>query len=91
MKAYSIIWNNPTYYSDHIVMVGSFHLVSAYLKIIGKKMHGYGFTDTFIESGLMSIGSMDGVVFGKKKLCSISSLSQSDGRGIRETASRDVL
>lgn len=45
MKAYHIIWNNPSYFSDHIVMIGSFHLVSAYLTMIGKKMHGYRFTD----------------------------------------------
>ena len=37
MKAYPIIWKNPELYDDHIVMIGSFHLICAYLKMIGKK------------------------------------------------------
>ena len=65
MKAYPIIWKSPDFYSDHIVMIGSFHLCCAYLKMIGKKMKGSGFTDILIESGLMSVGSMKGVVSGK--------------------------
>ena len=65
MKAYSIIWKSPDFYSDHNVMIGSFHLCCAYLKMISKKMKGSGFTDILIESGLMSVGSMKGVVSGK--------------------------
>ena len=66
MKVYPIMWKSPDFYSDHIVMIGSFHLCCAYLKMIGKKMKGSGFTDILIESGLMSVGSMKGVVSGKK-------------------------
>ena len=65
MKAYPIIWKNPNYYSDHIVLVGTFHLVSAYSKMIGKKMNGSGLPEILLEAGLMSSGSMDGVMSGK--------------------------
>ena len=66
MRAYPIIWKSPDFHSDHIVMIGYFHLRCAYLKMIGKKMKGSGFTDILIEPGLMSVGSMKGVVSGKK-------------------------
>ena len=37
MKAYPIIWKSPDFYDDHIVMMGSFLLICAYPKMIGKK------------------------------------------------------
>ena len=37
MMAYPIIWKSPDVYDDHIVIIGSFHLICAYQKIIGKK------------------------------------------------------
>ena len=40
--------------------------------MIGKKMKGSGFTDILIESGLMSVGSMKGVVSGKNYSRSIN-------------------
>ena len=72
MKAYPIIWKSPDFYSDHIVMIGSFHLCCAYLKMIGKKMKGSGFMDILIDSGLMSVGSIKGVVSGKNYSRSIN-------------------
>lgn len=65
MRAYPIIWKNPNIYKDHIVMIGSFHTVCAYLKMVGKKMEGSGFSEILLESGLMSSGSLQGVVSGK--------------------------
>ena len=47
-------------------MIGSFHMCCAYLKMIGKKMKWSEFTDILIESGLMSVGSIEGVVPRKK-------------------------
>ena len=58
MKAYLIIWNNPTCFSKHIVMMGSFHIVSGYLKMLGKKMHGSGLDEIFIETGMITSGSL---------------------------------
>ena len=65
MKAYPIIWKNPEFYDDHIVMIGSFHLICAYLKMIGNKMNESGLADVLLEAGIMSVGSMNGVMSGK--------------------------
>ena len=65
MKAYSIIWNNPQRYSEHIVLIGTFHLVCAHLKMVGKKMAGTGFDDVLIEAGLITCGSLKGVTSRK--------------------------
>jgi hypothetical protein len=65
MKAYPLVWNNPAKYDNHIIMIGTFHLACAYLKIIGKKMAGSGFSDLLLESGLIGSGSIQGVLSGK--------------------------
>ena len=65
MKAFPIIWNNPDKYEKHIVMIGTFHIVCAYLKMIGKKMEGTGLVDILIQAGLIGSGSVNGVTSGK--------------------------
>ena len=65
MKAYPLIWNNPLRYQKHIVMIGSFHVICAYLKMLGKKMNGTGLDDIFVEAGLITPGSLQGVISGK--------------------------
>ena len=65
MKAYPLIWNNPLRYQKHIVMIGSFHVICAYLKMLGKKMKGTGLDDIFVEAGLITPGSLQGVISGK--------------------------
>ena len=65
MKAYPIMWNSPGKYVNHIILIGTFHLIGAYLKVIGKKVNGSGFCDILIESGLMTTGSLNGVLSGK--------------------------
>ena len=52
MKTYPIIGKNPDFYDDHIVMIGSFHLICAYLKTIGKKMNKSGLVDKLSKAGL---------------------------------------
>ena len=64
-KAYPILWKSPETYKDHIVMIASFHTVWAYLKMVGKKMDGSGFSKILLEAGLMSSGSLQGVISGK--------------------------
>ena len=66
MKAYPIIWNQPHRYKKHIILIGTFHLVCAYLKMIGKKMNGSGLADILLEAGLISSGSLNGVLSGKQ-------------------------
>lgn len=66
MKAYPLVWNNPDRYKKHIVLIGSFHVICAYLKMIGKKMQGTGLGDVFLEAGLITSGSLDSVLKGKQ-------------------------
>ena len=65
MKAYPLIWNNPERFQKHIVMIGSFHVICAYLKMLGKKVNGTGLEDIFVEAGLITTGSLQGVISGK--------------------------
>lgn len=65
LKAYPLLWNYPNKYNKHIVLIGTFHIVCAYMKMLAKKMKGSGFSDILIESGLMSSGSMVSVLSGK--------------------------
>ena len=66
MKAYPLVWNNSALYDEHIIMIGSFHVVCAYLKMIGKKMNGTGLSDILTEAGLVTSGSVAGVLAGKQ-------------------------
>ena len=65
MKALTLIWNDPEKNKNHIVMVGTFHLVCAYFKMVGKKMAGSGLYDVLLEAGLIGSGSVHGVLSGK--------------------------
>ena len=38
MKAYPLVWNSQEKYKNYIIMIGSFHLIMTYFKMIGKKM-----------------------------------------------------
>ena len=79
VKAFPIIWNEPRKYKNHIIMIGSFHVLCTYMKIIGNKMQGIGLSDTLLEFELMSCGSK------QKKLCTSLELPQSDAGIFRKT------
>ena len=64
MKAYPLIWNQPQRFEKHIILIGTFHLVCAHLKMIGKKMTGSGLSDVLLEAELITSGSMKGVESG---------------------------
>ena len=65
MKAYPLVWNNQVRYEKHIILIGTFHLICAYMKMIGKKMNGSGLSDILLEAGLIVSGSIEGVLSGK--------------------------
>ena len=65
IKAYPIIWRSLDFYDDHIVIIGSFHLICAYLKMIGKKMNEFGLADVQLGAGVTSVGFINGVISGK--------------------------
>ena len=43
-------------------MMGTFHIVCAYFKMIGKKMAGTGLSYVLLEASLVGSGSINGVV-----------------------------
>ena len=47
-------------------MIGSFHVVCAFMKMVGKKMEGSGLSDVLLEAGLMTSGSVHAVLAGKQ-------------------------
>ena len=65
MKVYPLVWNSPEKYQRHILLIGIFHLLCTYMKMIGKKMACTGLGDVFVEAGLVSGGSLAGVTTGK--------------------------
>ena len=65
MKAYPIVCNNPDKYKNHIILIGTFHLTCAYLRMVGKKMAGSGIDDVFLEANLVGSGSLSGILNGK--------------------------
>jgi hypothetical protein len=61
-------------------MIGTFHVVCVYFKMIGKKMEGTGLSDILLETGLIGSGSVTCVITGKHsaanpKLCRLSKMS----------------
>ena len=58
MKGYPLIWNMPECYKDYIVLIDTFHLICAYIKMVGKKMVGSGLADFLLEAVLISSGSI---------------------------------
>ena len=64
MKAYPLIWNNPDRHEKHIILIGTFHLACAYMKMIGKQMYRSGLSDILLETGLIASGSIEGALSG---------------------------
>ena len=65
MKAYPIIWKSPDFNDDYILIIGSFHVICAYLKTIGKKMNESRLADVLLEAGVISVGFINCVISGK--------------------------
>ena len=64
MKAFPLIRNKPEVYKNHIILMGTFHVVCAYFKMIGKKMDGSGLSEILHEAGFVSSGSVKAVLSG---------------------------
>ncbi len=65
IKAYHVIWNNPTLWSDIIIHLGDFHAMMTYFGVIGTFVEGSGFEDVLFQAGLCSSGSITGFLSGK--------------------------
>lgn len=55
----------PTPLHDVIIHLGVFHIISAYLKAVGKVLSGSGFEEIVVDSKVCATGSIDGVLRGK--------------------------
>ena len=64
MKAFPLIRNKPEVYKKYIVLMGTFHVVCAYFKMIGKKMDGSGLSEILNEAGFVSSGSVKAELSG---------------------------
>ena len=63
--AYALVWYHKLLFSDVIIHLGIFHIISAYLKAVRKVLSGSGFEDIVIDSKVCATGSIDGVLRGK--------------------------
>ena len=61
MKALTLIWGNPDDYRNHIILIGAFHTIMNYLKMVGHKMAGSGYTEIIVESGLAENSDLKGM------------------------------
>ena len=64
-KALDIVWQNPQQFQRVVLRMGTFHTVCAFLAAIGKRFSGAGLEDVLIESGIVAMGSVPGVLQGK--------------------------
>ncbi len=65
IKAFHVVWNNPTSWSDIIIHLGDFHAMMAFFGVIGRFVAGSGLEDILFQAGLCSSGSISGVISGK--------------------------
>ena len=63
--AYCLVWHKQLPFSDVIVHLGVFHIISMYLKDVGKIMSCNGLEDIRVDSKVRATGSVDGVIKGK--------------------------
>ena len=66
-EAQEIVWKpeNKDEYSGIVLQIRAFHIIRAFLSIIGKRFQGAGLDDLLVESGVVSNGSIAGVMAGK--------------------------
>ena len=65
IKAYHVIWNNPTAWSDIVIHLGDFHAMMAFFGVIGKFVEGSGFEEIAFQTGICSSGNLSKVLSGK--------------------------
>lgn len=65
MKAYPLIWNNTSRYEKYIILIGTFHMIYGYFRVLGKKMAGSELVYVFTEADLITPGSLHWVMTGK--------------------------
>ncbi|XP_028410493.1 uncharacterized protein LOC114533190 [Dendronephthya gigantea] len=64
-KVQHIRWKEPAYYDKFVVRLGEFHTIMSFLSGVSKIFEDGGLKDIFIESGVVTEGSVKGVLSGK--------------------------
>ena len=64
-KAQIIRWSNAQFMKRLVVRLGAFHTAMSFLGCIGKRFRDAGLQDILIESEVVAIGSINGVISGK--------------------------
>ena len=64
-KAADIAWKHTSKYANIILRMSISHTIMTLLIIIGKRFHDSGLRDTCIESGIMTGGSISGMLEGR--------------------------
>ena len=89
MKVLPMIWVDPKQYEKHIVLAGAFHTGMNYInQLTGHKMKGSGYAEILIEAGLVTSGTLQGVLSGKKyakALFSLKTMTEAFERLLFET------
>ena len=64
-KAQLIRWENVQFMNKLVIHLGAFHTAMSFLGCIGKRFGDADLQDVLIESEVVAIGSMNGVISGK--------------------------
>ena len=64
-KAQEIVLQKNREFENVVLRMGAFHVITAFLAVLGKRFADAGLVDNFIESGIVAYGSMGGVVEGR--------------------------
>lgn len=65
IKAFHVIWNRPSFWSDIIIHLGDFHAMMAFFAVIGRIISNSGFEEVLFQAGHCNSGSINGVITGK--------------------------
>ncbi|CAB3997648.1 Hypothetical predicted protein [Paramuricea clavata] len=71
-KAQQVRWKEETFFNRFVVRFGEFHTIMTYLSAMSKIFEDGGLKDVFIEPGIVSEGSIQGVLSGKHYNRSVS-------------------
>ena len=64
-KAAEIVWKSPDEFQDVIIMLGTFHLIMMYMRILSKRFKDGGLFDVLVQSSILTESSCESALSGK--------------------------
>ena len=64
INAYKVLWNFPSKFKNIVIHLRDFHYIKEAFAVLGKLITGSGFDDIIYQSGICSVGSLNGVLAG---------------------------